>query len=271
MRHDHAPRHRAEPTARATSFGVVVEGYLRERAAGRARGRSAGRARSTSRRPRSATCCRSWRRSACSRAPHTSAGRMPTETGLRLFVDGMMQVAEPSAEERAAIERAAVAARADRGGARDRQRAAVGPVGGAGHGAWCPRARAACCAQMSFVPLSADRALAVLVGEDGRSRTAWSTSAPRRRRRAGAGEQLTSPRASPGCTLAEARAADAARDCRRPLALDDSEPRPGRARPRGLERGRRAAPGADRARAGEPARRSARSATSSACACCSTS
>jgi heat-inducible transcriptional repressor len=38
-------------------------------------------------------------------APHTSAGRMPTELGLRLFVDGMMQVAEPSAEERAAIER----------------------------------------------------------------------------------------------------------------------------------------------------------------------
>ena len=37
--------------------------------------------------------------------PHTSAGRMPTEAGLRLFVDGMMQVAEPTAEERAAIER----------------------------------------------------------------------------------------------------------------------------------------------------------------------
>ena len=37
-------------------------------------------------------------------APHTSAGRMPTDQGLRLFVDGMMQVAEPTAEERAAIE-----------------------------------------------------------------------------------------------------------------------------------------------------------------------
>ncbi|HAG37040.1 MAG TPA: heat-inducible transcriptional repressor HrcA, partial [Erythrobacter sp.] len=33
-------------------------------------------------------------------APHTSAGRMPTETGLRLFVDAMMQVAEPTREER---------------------------------------------------------------------------------------------------------------------------------------------------------------------------
>src|SRR5881409_960190 len=43
--------------------------------------------------------------------PHTSAGRIPTESGLRLFVDGMMQAAEPSAEERAAIE-----ARIERGG-----------------------------------------------------------------------------------------------------------------------------------------------------------
>ena len=38
-------------------------------------------------------------------APHTSAGRMPTEVGLRLFVDGIMQVAEPSVAERAHIER----------------------------------------------------------------------------------------------------------------------------------------------------------------------
>ena len=38
-------------------------------------------------------------------APHTSAGRMPTEIGLRLFVDGMMQVAEPTRQERKVIER----------------------------------------------------------------------------------------------------------------------------------------------------------------------
>ena len=40
-------------------------------------------------------------------APHTSAGRMPTDTGLRLFVDAMMQVAEPTREEREAIEQLA--------------------------------------------------------------------------------------------------------------------------------------------------------------------
>src|SRR5919206_4348045 len=36
--------------------------------------------------------------------PHTSAGRVPTESGLRLFVDGMMQAAMPTAQERAQIE-----------------------------------------------------------------------------------------------------------------------------------------------------------------------
>src|SRR3954465_1465072 len=36
--------------------------------------------------------------------PPPSAGRVPTESGLRLFVDGMMQAAEPTADERGAIE-----------------------------------------------------------------------------------------------------------------------------------------------------------------------
>ena len=36
--------------------------------------------------------------------PHTSAGRIPTETGLRLFVDGIMHNALPPARERAVIE-----------------------------------------------------------------------------------------------------------------------------------------------------------------------
>src|SRR5579872_2346947 len=33
-------------------------------------------------------------------APHTSAGRVPTEKGLRLFVDGMLQIGDLSSEER---------------------------------------------------------------------------------------------------------------------------------------------------------------------------
>ena len=37
-------------------------------------------------------------------APHTSAGRLPTERGLRFFVDAMMEVGNLTAEERARIE-----------------------------------------------------------------------------------------------------------------------------------------------------------------------
>src|SRR5215831_10648754 len=37
-------------------------------------------------------------------APHTSAGRVPTEKGLRLFVDGMLQIGDLSSDERGAIE-----------------------------------------------------------------------------------------------------------------------------------------------------------------------
>jgi heat-inducible transcriptional repressor len=37
-------------------------------------------------------------------APHTSAGRLPTEVGLRFFVDAMMEIGDVSAEERARIE-----------------------------------------------------------------------------------------------------------------------------------------------------------------------
>ncbi len=37
-------------------------------------------------------------------APHISAGRLPTELGLRLFVDGLMQVGDLTPEERRAIE-----------------------------------------------------------------------------------------------------------------------------------------------------------------------
>ena len=37
-------------------------------------------------------------------APHTSAGRLPTQSGLRLFVDGLLEVGDLSAEERRKIE-----------------------------------------------------------------------------------------------------------------------------------------------------------------------
>lgn len=98
-------------------------------------------------------------------APHTSAGRMPTEMGLRLFVDGMMQVAEPTAEERAAIER-----RLGQPGpiehALETVSALLSDLSGAAGMVMVPRHEPRL-AQMSLVPLTARRALAVLVGEDG--------------------------------------------------------------------------------------------------------
>src|SRR5258708_38398740 len=37
-------------------------------------------------------------------APHTSAGRLPTDAGLRLFVNGLLEVGNVSEEERESIE-----------------------------------------------------------------------------------------------------------------------------------------------------------------------
>ena len=98
-------------------------------------------------------------------SPHTSAGRLPTDSGLRLFVDGMMQAMEPSQEERAAIE------------SRVSQ---VGPVEEAIAATTAALSGLSACAglvfvpkrelvlrQVGFVPLSDHQALAVLVAEDG--------------------------------------------------------------------------------------------------------
>src|SRR5215813_318545 len=37
-------------------------------------------------------------------APHTSAGRLPTELGLRFFVDALMQIGDLTADDRQAME-----------------------------------------------------------------------------------------------------------------------------------------------------------------------
>ena len=97
--------------------------------------------------------------------PHTSAGRMPTDLGLRLFVDGMMQVAEPSEAERAAIER---------------EVRHPGPIEAALAATSSVLSELSACAgvvmvphreqrlrQLNLVALAPGRALAVLVGEDG--------------------------------------------------------------------------------------------------------
>ena len=98
-------------------------------------------------------------------SPHTSAGRMPTELGLRLFVDGMMQALEPSPEERATI-----AARAAQGGPVEEALAAttqaLSGLSACAGLVMVPK-REQVLRSIGFVPLSHDQALAVLVGEEG--------------------------------------------------------------------------------------------------------
>ncbi|WP_037499995.1 heat-inducible transcriptional repressor HrcA [Sphingomonas jaspsi] len=96
--------------------------------------------------------------------PHTSAGRIPTEIGLRLFVDGIMHSSLPPARERQAIE----AQLKDRS-IEDALEAATATLSGlsACAGVVLAPKNELRLKQLSFVPIAADRALAVLVGMDG--------------------------------------------------------------------------------------------------------
>lgn len=98
-------------------------------------------------------------------APHTSAGRLPTDAGLRIFVDGMMRVAEPTMQEQAAIE-ARLAGAGPLEAALQQASAILSDLSGAaGMVLVAPREQRL--AQFSLVDLGQGRALAVLVGEDG--------------------------------------------------------------------------------------------------------
>jgi heat-inducible transcriptional repressor len=97
--------------------------------------------------------------------PHTSAGRIPTETGLRLFVDGIMQAAAPDPRERREIERQIARDQP----IEDALAAASAALSGLSQAAGVVLApkREPTLRQLHFVPLSETRALAVLVGADG--------------------------------------------------------------------------------------------------------
>jgi heat-inducible transcriptional repressor len=99
-------------------------------------------------------------------APHTSAGRIPTEAGLRLFVDGMMQVSGLSAAEQARIEREL---KPDGKRMEDVLGEATNVLSGLSACAGLvlvPKLDAPI-RQIDFLPLSPDRVLAILVGQDG--------------------------------------------------------------------------------------------------------
>ncbi|MFD1611132.1 heat-inducible transcriptional repressor HrcA [Sphingomonas tabacisoli] len=97
-------------------------------------------------------------------APHISAGRMPTEQGLRLFVDAIMQAAEPSADERRLIERQLHGGPIEN--ALSAASAALSDLSACAGVVMVPK-REPRLRQIGFVPLSRDQAMAVLVGQDG--------------------------------------------------------------------------------------------------------
>ncbi|MEO0495860.1 MAG: heat-inducible transcriptional repressor HrcA [Pseudomonadota bacterium] len=101
-------------------------------------------------------------------APHTSAGRLPTEAGLRFFVDSFMEFGAPETNDRREIE-----AQLDRAASSPSMDTMLteaseflsGVAGGAGLvlvGKRDVRVR-----HVEFVPLEKTRALGILVGEDG--------------------------------------------------------------------------------------------------------
>ena len=100
-------------------------------------------------------------------SPHTSAGRIPTHAGLRIFVDSLLQIGEPAAADKLQIE-----SRLAGNGARRMENVLAeasellsGLVGGAGLVA-TPAADAPI-RHIEFVRVSAEQALAVIVAESG--------------------------------------------------------------------------------------------------------
>ena len=101
-------------------------------------------------------------------APHTSAGRLPTEMGLRFFVDALMQIGDLSERDRRAIE-AQVAASGQGKSVESVLTEASGLLSGLSRAAGVvltaksnPRLK-----HIEFVRLEPERALVILLGEDG--------------------------------------------------------------------------------------------------------
>jgi heat-inducible transcriptional repressor len=101
-------------------------------------------------------------------APHTSAGRLPTEMGLRFFVDALMQIGDIGERDRMAIE-AQVAASGQGKSVEAVLTEASGLLSGLSRAAGVvltaksnPRLK-----HIEFVRLEPERALGILVGEDG--------------------------------------------------------------------------------------------------------
>jgi heat-inducible transcriptional repressor len=101
-------------------------------------------------------------------APHTSAGRLPTEFGLRFFVDALLEIGDLSVEERRQIEarvKAATPGRTVENVLAEASQALSGLSRGAG--VVLANKTDIRLKHIEFIRLEPTRALVVLVGEDG--------------------------------------------------------------------------------------------------------
>jgi heat-inducible transcriptional repressor len=99
-------------------------------------------------------------------APHTSAGRIPTEAGLRLFVNGLLEIGGLSAEERASIDAQVAATGRSLAQALAEASAALSGLSRCAGLVIAPKLDRSL-KHIEFVPLGPGRALVVMVTEDG--------------------------------------------------------------------------------------------------------
>ena len=99
-------------------------------------------------------------------SPHVSAGRIPTHFGLRLFVDGLMELGDVALEDRAKIEASVGAADGDVTAVLDQVSATLSGITRSASVVLAPKQEAEI-RHIEFVSLSPDRALVVLVFADG--------------------------------------------------------------------------------------------------------
>ena len=99
-------------------------------------------------------------------APHTSAGRLPTDRGLRLFVDGLLQSGTIADDERETISRALAARGRSLESTLAEASVALSGLSQAAGLVLAPKGDGAV-RHIEFVPLGPGRALVVLVGADG--------------------------------------------------------------------------------------------------------
>ncbi|UWQ58360.1 heat-inducible transcriptional repressor HrcA [Leisingera caerulea] len=99
-------------------------------------------------------------------SPHVSAGRVPTQLGLRMFVDGLLEVGDLNIKDREKIDATLGRNAGDVGGMLDRVGAALSGVTQGASLVLTPKHEAEI-RHIEFVSLAHDRALVVLVFSDG--------------------------------------------------------------------------------------------------------